>query len=76
MHGLNTIARVWRESIKPEDPVQAYMRIFGLNEETFADEQYMGYAHIASMDIEVARIMKPTNVMIVHGAPALRNMSR
>ncbi|MDE5999184.1 MAG: DUF4859 domain-containing protein, partial [Bacteroidaceae bacterium] len=52
LHGLNTIARVWRESIKPEDPVQAYMRIFGLNEETFADEQYMGYAHIASMDID------------------------
>lgn len=51
-HGLNTVARVWRESIRPEDPIQAYMRLFGLNEETFADEQYEGYAHIASMDID------------------------
>lgn len=51
-HGLTTIGRVWREAIKPEDPIQAYMRIFGLNEETFADELYEGYAHIASMDID------------------------
>lgn len=52
LHGLNTVARVWRESNRPEDPIQAYMRIFGLNEETFADEQYEGYAHITSMDID------------------------
>ena len=51
-HGLNTIGRVWRESVKPEDPIQAYMRIFGLNDSTFADEQFEGYAHIAAMDIE------------------------
>lgn len=51
-HGPNTIGRVWRESIKPEDPIQAYMRIFGLNDSTFADEQYQGYAHIAAMDID------------------------
>ena len=51
-HGLNTIGRVWRESVKPEDPIQAYMRIFGLNDSTFADEQFEGYAHIAAMDID------------------------
>ena len=51
-HGLNTIGRVWRESVKPEDPIQAYMRIFGLNDFTFADEQFEGYAHIAAMDID------------------------
>ncbi len=51
-HGLNTIGRVWRESVKPEDPIQAYMRIFGLNDSTFADEQFEGYAHIAAMDIK------------------------
>lgn len=52
LHGLNTVGRVWREAINPEDPIQAYMRMFGLNEETFADEQFTGYAHIASMDID------------------------
>lgn len=50
-HGLTTVGRVWRESKKPEDPIEAYMRIFGLNTETFADEQFEGYAHITSMDI-------------------------
>ena len=52
-HGPTTIGRIWRESINPEDPVQAYMRLFGLNEQTFADEQFEGYAHIASMDIDI-----------------------
>ena len=51
-HGPNTVGRVWREATYPEDPIKAYMRIFGLNEATFADEQYEGYAHIASMDID------------------------
>ena len=51
-HGLNTVGRVWRESTKPEDPIQAYMRIFNLNDSTFADEQFEGYAHIAAMDID------------------------
>ncbi len=52
LHGLDVVGRVWRESRKPECPIKAYMRIFGLNEQTFADEQFTGYAHIAAMDIE------------------------
>lgn len=52
LHGLNTVGRVWRESIRPEDPIQAYMRIFGHDEQSFADEQFTGYAHIAAMDID------------------------
>ena len=51
-HGQTTIGRVWRESIRPEDPVQAYMRLFGFNEQTFADEMWLGYAHMTCMDIE------------------------
>lgn len=52
LHGLNTVARVWRESVNPEDPIQAYMRLFGHDEQSFADEQFTGYAHIAAMDID------------------------
>ena len=52
LHGLNTVARVWRESINPEDPIQAYMRLFGHDEQSFADEQFTGYSHIAAMDID------------------------
>ncbi len=50
--GLDVVGRVWRESQKPECPIKAYMRIFGLDEQTFADEQFTGYAHIAAMDID------------------------
>ncbi len=38
LHGLDVVGRVWRESRKPECPIKAYMRIFGLNEQTFADD--------------------------------------
>ncbi len=51
-HGLKVVSRIWRESVRPECPIKAYMRIFGLNEQTFADEQFTGYAHIAAMDID------------------------
>ncbi len=51
-HGLDVVGRVWREANRPECPIKAYMRIFGLDEQTFADEQFTGYAHIASMDID------------------------
>ena len=37
LHGKNTIARIWRETKKPEDPTQTYMRLFGLDEESFGD---------------------------------------
>ncbi len=52
LHGLTTVGRVWREAKHPDCPIQAYMRIFGLDEQTFADEQFTGYAHIAAMDID------------------------
>ncbi len=52
LHGLNVVGRVWRESKRPECPIKAYMRMFKLNEQTFADEQFTGYAHIAAMDID------------------------
>lgn len=52
LHGMNTVGRVWREANRPEDPTQAYMRIFGLNEQSFGDEMYQAFAHLASMDIE------------------------
>ncbi len=52
LHGKNTIGRVWREANKPEDPTQAYMRIFGLDEKSFGDEMYQAFAHLASIDIE------------------------
>lgn len=55
LHGMNTVGRVWRESKKPEDPTQAYMRIFELDEQSFGDEMYQAFAHLASIDIDAVR---------------------
>lgn len=55
LHGKNTIARIWRETKKPEDPTQTYMRLFGLNEETFGDEMYQAFAHLVTIDIDGVR---------------------
>jgi len=55
LHGKNTIARIWRETKKPEDPTQTYMRLFGLDEASFGDEMYETYAHLTSIDIDAVR---------------------
>ncbi len=55
LHGKNTIARIWRETNKPEDPTQTYMRLFGLNEVTFGDEMYETFAHLVTVDIDAMR---------------------
>ncbi len=54
-HGMNTVGRVWRESIKPEDPMEAYMRIFGLSVSEFADEMYECFSRMATWDIDEVR---------------------
>ena len=55
MHGQDFIGRLWREATKPEDPVEAYRRINGLTQEQFNDEEYMGYARMATWDIDGVR---------------------
>ncbi|MCF0244927.1 MAG: DUF4859 domain-containing protein [Bacteroidaceae bacterium] len=54
-HGMNTVGRVWRESIKPEDPMEAYMRLFNLTLSEFADEMYDCFARTATWDIDGVR---------------------
>ncbi len=54
-HGTDFIGRLWRESIKPEDPIQAYMRICGLDIEQFNDEQMEGCMRMATFDIDGIR---------------------
>lgn len=54
-HGKNTVGRVWREAKKPEDPSQAYMRIFGLDEDGYAKEMYDAYSHLTTIDIDEVR---------------------
>ncbi|MEO8253697.1 MAG: DUF6055 domain-containing protein [Flavobacterium sp.] len=42
-HGVDFLGRIWRGAIKPEGPLEAYMRITGISQEKFNDE-YFEYA--------------------------------
>ncbi len=47
-HGIDMIGRIWREALKPEDPVQAYMRITGIDVKQFNNEIYEAAAHFVT----------------------------
>lgn len=50
-HGIEFMGRLWNESRNPEDAVEAYMRITGINTSQFYDEMYDCAARFASWDI-------------------------
>ena len=54
-HGEDFIGRLWRESVKPEDPIQSYKRLNGLSQEELSDELYEGFARMATWDIDGIR---------------------
>lgn len=54
-HGADFIGRLWRESIKPEDPVEAYKRLCSLDQAAFNDEMMEGFMHMATWDIDGVR---------------------
>lgn len=54
-HGSDFIGRLWRESNKPEDPVEAYKRLNKLDQAAFCDEQMEGYMRMATWDIDGVR---------------------
>lgn len=54
-HGMDIIGRLWNESKRPEDPVEAYKRITSISQEEFNDEMYEHAARFASWDIPVLK---------------------
>lgn len=55
LHGMDFIGRLWNESKRPEDPVEAYIRITGIKQSQFNDEMYDCAARFATWDIEALR---------------------
>jgi hypothetical protein len=55
-HGMNIIGRLWNESIRPEDPVEAYKRITGITQQQFNDEMYDRAARFATWDIPALKV--------------------
>ncbi|MCR5130780.1 MAG: DUF4859 domain-containing protein [Prevotella sp.] len=54
-HGQDFIGRLWRESIKPKDPVETYKRLNNLTQSELNDEFYEGFARMATWDIDGVR---------------------
>ncbi len=54
-HGTDFIGRLWRESVKPEDPVEAYIRLCDITQQQFNDEMMEGAMRMATWDIDGVR---------------------
>lgn len=54
-HGQDFVGKMWREAVKPEDPMQAYMRIKGLSVEDFNAEMYDAATRFVTWDIDGIR---------------------
>lgn len=57
LHGMDFIGRMWNESRRPEDPVQAYIRMTGINQQRFNDEMWDRAARFATWDIPALRTL-------------------
>ena len=54
-HGRDIVGKVWREAQQPEDPIQAYMRITGINVTQLNDEIYTAAARFVTWDLDAIR---------------------
>ena len=54
-HGIDIVGKIWREAQKPEDPIEAYMRITGISVEELNDEIYDAATKFVTWDIDAIR---------------------
>ena len=55
LHGMKFIGTLWREETKPEDPIEAYKRITGINQSQFNDEMFNFAQRVCTWDIDGIR---------------------
>ncbi len=55
LHGMDFIGRLWNESKRPEDPVDAYKRINSVTQAQFNDEMFDCAARFATWDVPALR---------------------
>lgn len=60
--GMDIIGRMWSESVRPEDPVEAYKRITGINQEQFNDQMYDRAARFATWDIPALKTLGASRI--------------
>ena len=50
-HGVDFIGKLWREAVRPEDPVEAYMRMNNLTVKQLNDEMYDAATRFVTWDL-------------------------
>jgi len=55
LHGRTSIAKLYRQGRRDEDPVLTYKRIYNLSQDAFSDEMFQGYQHLMNFDFKHAR---------------------
>jgi len=61
-HGRNMVGRIWRESLKPEDPAQTYMRLNSLTLDQYNDETWDMAARWATWDIPALKTLFASHI--------------
>jgi len=69
-HGDDIIARLWQQSVSPEDPIETYKRLTGITQEEFNDEMYDLAARFVTWDIPELIDLGKTHV-VDRGIPKL-----
>lgn len=54
-HGIDMVAKVWRQALEPEDPIQAYMRITNIDVATLNNEVYDAATRFVTRDLDAIR---------------------
>lgn len=54
-YGIDYISKLWHEAVKPEDPIQAHMRINNLTVDQFNAEMYDAASRFVTWDIDNIR---------------------
>ena len=55
LHGRKSIAELYRQGRRGEDPVMTYKRMYGMSQREFNDEMFRGYQHLVNFDFNHAR---------------------
>ena len=55
LHGRESIAELFRQGRRGEDPASTYMRMYGMSQAAFCDEMFRGYQHLMDFDFQHAR---------------------
>lgn len=54
LRGRHAIAELFRQGRIGEDPVLTYQRLYGLSQQQFCDELFLGYQHLVNLDFHHA----------------------